>query len=198
MCVWIAGDERSKQLRLWFNPKHFIQEKKEKKKKTIPATLPPTINSTPGVSFFFFFCFAFSLHQYMNFPLKAGALLGDRVKVDGSCPFCSGGQVWADNCQVCAAESDDYRLYCLSQAQSTLIQQSHLYLIYESLCLFLSYLTSFYTSSLYAFSFLLWLFLLSVYLGAHCDYRCAIDTARPYVQESGQEMMNGETNSRQS
>lgn len=48
----------------------------------------------------------------------------------------SGGQVWADNCQVCAAETDDYRLYCLSQAQSTLIQQSHLYLIYESLSLF--------------------------------------------------------------
>ncbi len=52
--------------------------------------------------------------------------------------FCSGGQVWADNCQVCAAETDDYRLYCFSQAQSTLIQQSHLYLIYESLSLFLS------------------------------------------------------------
>lgn len=87
------------------------------------------------LEFLLFFFFAFSLHQYMNFPLKAGALQGDRVKVDGSCPFCSGGQVWADNCQFCAAETDDYRLYCLSQAQSTLIQQSHLYLIYESLCL---------------------------------------------------------------
>lgn len=72
------------------------------------------------------------------FPLKTGAIWGDRVKVDGSCPFCFCGQVWADNCQVCAAETDDYRLYCLSQAQSTLIQQSHLFLIYESLSLILS------------------------------------------------------------
>lgn len=61
------------------------------------------------------------------------------MKVDGYCPFCSGGQVWVDNCQFCAAETDDYRLYCLSQAQSTLIQQSHLFLIYESLSLFLSF-----------------------------------------------------------
>lgn len=114
------------------------------------------------LEFLFFFFFAFSLRQYMNFPLKAGALQGDRVKVDGSCPFCSGGQVWADNCQFCAAETDDYRLYCLSQAQSTLIQQSHLYLIYESLSFLLSYFTSFYTSSLYVFSFLLCPFLLEL------------------------------------
>lgn len=88
-----------------------------------------------GFFFFLFFC-PFSLHQRTNFPLKYPELY--RVKADGSCPFCSGGQVWADNCWVCAAETDDYRLYCLSQAQSTLIQQSHLYLIYESLSLTLS------------------------------------------------------------
>lgn len=41
-------------------------------------------------------------------------------KWDGFCPFWSGGQVWADNCRACAAETDDYRVYCLSQAQSTL------------------------------------------------------------------------------
>lgn len=41
-------------------------------------------------------------------------------KWDGFCPFWSGGQVWADNCQAWAAETDDYRVYCLSQAQSTL------------------------------------------------------------------------------
>ncbi len=42
-----------------------------------------------------------------------------RSEVD-FCPFWSGGQVWADNCRACAAETDDYRVYCLSQAQSTL------------------------------------------------------------------------------
>lgn len=44
----------------------------------------------------------------------------NRKKWDGFCPFWSGGQVWADNCRACAAETDDYRVYCLSQAQSTL------------------------------------------------------------------------------
>lgn len=67
------------------------------------------------------------------FPaLKNNNLELYRLRGDGSCPFCSGSQVWADNCRVCAVETDDYRLYCLSQAQSTLIQQSHLSLIYES------------------------------------------------------------------
>lgn len=51
---------------------------------------------------------------------------------DGSRPLCSGSQVRADNCRLCAAETDDYGLYCLSQAQSALIQQSHIALIYES------------------------------------------------------------------
>lgn len=60
------------------------------------------------------------------------------MRVDGACPCSSGSQVWAYNCRVCAAETDDYRVYCLSQAQSTLIQQSHLFLIYDSTSLSLS------------------------------------------------------------
>lgn len=83
--------------------------------------------------YYSYFC-PFTLHQADKFPLKNRELY--RLRVDGSCPFCSGRQVWADNCQVCAAETDDYRLYCLSQAQSTLIQQSHLSLIYESCSVF--------------------------------------------------------------
>lgn len=54
------------------------------------------------------------------------------LRGDGSRPLCSGSQVRADNCQLCAAETDDYGLYCLSQAQSALIQQSRIALIYES------------------------------------------------------------------
>lgn len=54
------------------------------------------------------------------------------MRGDGSRPLCSGSQVRADNCQLCAAETDDYGLYCLSQAQSALIQQSRIALIYES------------------------------------------------------------------
>lgn len=54
------------------------------------------------------------------------------MRGDGSRPLCSGSQVRADNCRLCAAETDDYGLYCLSQAQSALIQQSHIALIYES------------------------------------------------------------------
>lgn len=69
-----------------------------------------------------------------------------RMRGDGACPCCSGSQVWADNCQVCAAETDDYRVYCLSQAQSTLIQQSHLSVIYDSTSRSIS-LTSLYHSS---------------------------------------------------
>lgn len=69
-----------------------------------------------------------------------------RARGDGACPCCSGSQVWADNCQVCAAETDDYRVYCLSQAQSTLIQQSHLSVIYDSTSRSIS-LTSLYHSS---------------------------------------------------
>lgn len=65
----------------------------------------------------------------------------------------SGGQVWADNCQVCVAETDDYRLYCLSQAQSTLIQQSHLYLIYESLSHFLTSSVPLISSLIFASSY---------------------------------------------
>lgn len=60
---------------------------------------------------------------------KTGAY---RLRGDGSRPLCSGSQVRADNCQLCAAETDDYGLYCLSQAQSALIQQSRIALIYES------------------------------------------------------------------
>lgn len=71
----------------------------------------------------------------MTFPLKKN---GGICRVRGACPCSSGSQVWADNCRVCAAETDDYRVYCLSQAQSTLIQQSHLSLIYDSSSLSLS------------------------------------------------------------
>lgn len=78
---------------------------------------------------FLFFFFSLGLCQQVNLPVKIVISVG----WDGACPSCSGSQVWADNCQVCAAETDDYRLYCLSQAQSNLIQQSHLILIYESL-----------------------------------------------------------------
>lgn len=145
----------------WINPKHHIWLTRKNWQ-----SLQHSFNQIlcflylSKIEYCFFFC-PFSLHLQMKFPLKNLELY--RVKVDGSCPFCSGGQVWADNCQVCAAETDDYRLYCLSQAQSTLIQQSHLYLIYESLSLFLT------PSSLYAFSFLLCPLILSVYLWASCD-----------------------------
>lgn len=54
------------------------------------------------------------------------------MRRDGSGPLCSRSQVRSDNCRLCAAETDDYGLYCLSQAQSALIQQSHIALIYES------------------------------------------------------------------
>lgn len=123
----------------WIAPKHHIWLTKGKKNKKTdnPRNTPSTKSSVfpnfqlskSEICFFLSFQFA----SADEFPLKNLELCG--VKADGSCPFCSGGQVWADNCQVCAAETDDYRLYCLSQAQSTLIQQSHLSLIYESLSL---------------------------------------------------------------
>lgn len=96
----------------WLCPKN--PRRKKKKERNINATLLPP---NPDIS----------LHRQTNFPIEPYRLRGD-----GSCPFCSRSQVWEDNCQVCAAETDDYRLYCLSQAQSTLIQQSQLSLIYES------------------------------------------------------------------
>lgn len=106
-----------------------------------------TVHSLPSVSLSLFprswilFSPSFSLHQSVTFPLKENWGLY-RVRVDGACPCCSGSQVQADNCRVCAAETDDYRVYCLSQAQSTLIQQSHLSLIYDStsLSLYLPYI----------------------------------------------------------
>lgn len=115
----------------WITPQ--MSHMADLEKLTMPATLlqPNPLFSLALQAWTLFF--VFSLHPQTKFPLKNLKLY--RVKADGSCPFCSGGQVWADNCQVCAAETDDYRLYCLSQAQSTLIQQSHLYLIYESLSL---------------------------------------------------------------
>ena len=184
--VWAERerDYRAKQILnhsfFWITPKCHIWLTR-RKNLTIPATLlqPNPLYSASFFSqrvnivwvflFSFFFC-PFIFHQRTNFPLKYPELY--RVKADGSCPFCSGGQVWADNCWVCAAETDDYRLYCLSQAQSTLIQQSHLYLIYESLSLSLS-LSSSHPSIPYFFlihfKLLLSPFFPSVYLSAGCD-----------------------------
>lgn len=92
----------------------------------------------------------------MTFERWVGGL--HRVRGDGACPCCSGSQVWADNCWVCAAETDDYKVYCLSQAQSTLIQQSHLSVIYDSTSLSISltslYHTSYASSKLSLMSFL--------------------------------------------
>lgn len=135
------------------------------------SQFPP--NHKPSKSEYAFFALSFQFASAAIFPLFKKQVY--RVKVDGSCPFCSAGQVWADNCQVCAAETDDYRLYCLSQAQSTLIQQSHLYLIYDSLSVLLSVsLTlALYTFSLYAFRFLLWPVFLRVYFSGHFDWKSA-------------------------
>lgn len=146
-----------------------------------PRSEFPPNHTSQRVNIPFFFR-PFSLYQQPYFPSKKKKKTGRvyRVKVDGSCPFCSGGQVWADNCQACAAETDDYRLYCLSQAQSTLIQQSHLYLIYDSLSLSLSLAR--YTFSLYAFRFLLWPFSPRVLFSAHCDWRSAALTTFPFLK----------------
>lgn len=97
-----------------------------------------TWQSMKQLQYFVFFFLLFVRGHIFPFPFPFKKKINNknlelyRLRVDGSCPFCSGSQVWADNCRVCAAETDDYRLYCLSQAQSTLIQQSHLSLIYES------------------------------------------------------------------
>lgn len=119
----------------WLTPKTSHIADREKKKTDNPCNTPSAKSSFfPALQKWYCFFCPFSLHQADKFPLKNRELY--RLRVDGACPFCSGLQVWADNCQVCAAETDDYRLYCLSQAQSTLIQQSHLSLIYESCSLF--------------------------------------------------------------
>lgn len=134
MCVYVSvntrgkrrRDERDKQISIecfsWLAAQ--ISCRAEQKKK------PLTIHKTAAV---FFLSFSFtSVDTFSPLLKKKNYLELYRLRGDGSCPFCSGSQVWADNCRVCAAETDDYRLYCLSQAQSTLIQQSHLSLIYES------------------------------------------------------------------
>lgn len=111
--TWLSGKN-------WVSPQHsFIQT--------------PSFTESSALQEWMWFITSFQFASADKYPHKNLEL--DRVKVDGPCPFCSGGQVWADNCQVGAAETDDYRLYYLSQAQSTLIQQAHLYLIYESLSL---------------------------------------------------------------
>lgn len=103
--------------------------------------------------------------SWQIFPLKKCSYVG-RILMDPASFFCSSGQVWGDNSQVCAAERDDYRIYCLSEAQSTLIQQFHLYLIYESLSLFLSF--SFLTVSVLSARYALGFLFSAVFLSRPC------------------------------
>lgn len=93
----------------------------------------------------------------------------------------------ADNCQVCAAETDDYRLYCLSQAQSTLIQQSHLYLIYESLSL-----SSSRSNPLYHFLICFYCSLMSLLAACHCD--CSVIVVTAFSSLITAKLSNWETN----
>lgn len=104
--------------------------------RTGKKTNPDNPENSSSIFFLFVLFVYIGGHIFPRLKKNKRNLEPYRLRGDGSCPFCSGSQVWVDNYRVCAAETDDYRLYCLSQAQSTLIQQSHLSLIYESRSLF--------------------------------------------------------------